>query len=223
MIRASRRCTKGIGMIEIQIVGHKYNMLTVKAKLRKKNPSGKHMFLCSCDCGKETIVSKENLRSGHTRSCGCIVIEAIRRANKTHGGYRSPEYRIWQKIKERCQSETAKNFADYGGRGIKLCSRWQNFSAFREDMGSRPSSKHSIDRINNDGNYEPGNCRWATKTQQIRNRRVTLFLTFNGKTRPLIEWCEEHNKDYYLVRKRIRRGWTARDAILTEPKQNNGN
>lgn len=121
---------------------------------------------CACDCGGEAVVSADRLRSGKTGSCGC----------RRHGQSRLPEYRVWATMLERCRRPRAANYHNYGGRGIGVCERWLDFDAFYADMGARPSPKHSIDRIDNDGNYEPGNCRWATASEQNRNKRPSFWM-----------------------------------------------
>lgn len=130
---------------------------------------------CLCDCGRAKIVQSSNLRSGHVTSCGCYSQE-IRERAKSHGyarkGARHSEYSAWAGMKRRCNNPKNVDFKDYGGRGIMVCDRWRDsFNAFLTDMGRKPSPKHSIDRINVDGNYEPSNCRWATPLEQRSNRR----------------------------------------------------
>jgi len=126
---------------------------------------------CKCECGRETIVLAEKLRSGHTRSCGCLHGEKIAAGNPKHNGRHTPEYVIWQSMVKRCQNPKHISFKYYGERGISVSPAWSDFAQFYGDMGPRPSETHSIDRINVDGNYEPGNCRWATPKEQASNRR----------------------------------------------------
>lgn len=155
--------------------GSRFGRLTVErfAGIRKK----RSYWAVRCECGNAGLATAITLNGGHTRSCGCLLSEtnaARNIANATHGenGHNSPEYRSWTAMKSRCNNPNATKYELWGGRGIEVCARWDaSFEAFLEDMGRRPSPRHSLDRINSNGNYEPGNCRWATPEEQNRNRR----------------------------------------------------
>lgn len=126
---------------------------------------------CHCDCGTIIAVRNDHLRGGNTKSCGCLQRENTKVANRTHGNHKAPEYGVWDSMLSRCRRETHKQYHDYGGRGIKVCARWDEFAAFFANMGARPSPTHTLDRIDNTKGYEPGNCRWATRVEQSRNCR----------------------------------------------------
>ena len=130
---------------------------------------------------------------------------------------KSPEYGIWCDIKKRCHTQSSHAYADYGGRGIRVCERWRtDFAQFFADMGPRPSADRQIDRIDNDGNYEPGNCRWATRIEQARNKRNNVFLTHWGRRLTIAEWAEETGFTDKQIQSRLKLGWSHRRA-LTEP------
>ncbi|MDV3051840.1 hypothetical protein NLV77_000775 [Staphylococcus ureilyticus] len=133
-------------------------------------------FLCKCDCGNTSIVSLGSLKNGRIKSCGCLNSEVqsefMKKYNNKHGKSNTPEYKVWKGMKERCSNVNSKSYKNYGGRGIKVCERWKNsFDNFISDMGERPTKKHQIDRIDNDKNYSPENCKWVTRSENTLNKR----------------------------------------------------
>lgn len=137
---------------------------------------------------------------------------------RTHGRSRTKEFRAWANMRKRCHDSRGPNFADYGGRGIKVCSAWlgpMGFARFLADMGEAPTPKHEVDRINNDGDYTPENCRWATRKTQNRNTRRAVLLKHAGEELPLEEWAERLGMPGARIRHRLRRGWTVAEALIT--------
>jgi hypothetical protein len=155
----------------IDMTGKRFGKLVVIE--RHGSCSNRHYtWLCKCDCGKKSIVIGGKLRDGSTRSCGCLRDEVRTSGNTTHGKWNTPEWKAWNNIIQRCTNQNSPAYRNYGGRGISVCSEWRHsFDKFYTDMGKRPSSKHSIDRIENNGNYEPNNCRWTTEKVQQNNKR----------------------------------------------------
>ncbi|HEX9639809.1 MAG TPA: hypothetical protein VGB13_00690, partial [Candidatus Krumholzibacteria bacterium] len=170
------------------------------------------------------VVKQNGLVSGTTRSCGCLIREAARKnlklatiANRKHGATsrdgKSREYHSWDAMRSRCYRRTDPVFKWYGRRGIKVCARWRdNFSAFLEDMGPRPVGT-SLDRIDNEGNYTPSNCRWATHAEQSRNKRSQRLLTVNGETKCIQDWAKEAGLYWSTIDSRLSRGWSPEDAV----------
>lgn len=135
--------------------------------------AGRASFVCRCDCGSEKIIPAHNLASGRSQSCGCLRRAWTAARFTRHGDSKSVEYKTWAGMLKRCNNPRTKSFADYGGRGIVVCDRWRTYEAFLADNGRRPTPQHSLDRIDVNGNYEPSNCRWATKVQQAKNKRCS--------------------------------------------------
>jgi len=166
-----------------------------------------------CDCGNKIILNFSNVRRGLTASCGCYHKEVCRELKTTHGMSNRPEYRIWEGMRKRCRNKLDPH---YGGRGIRVSEKWEDFTVFYADMGPRPEGCE-IDRINNDGNYEPGNCRWVTKTQNARNKSNNNRFVLNGISKTLSEWAEELGIEHTSLLERIEH-WPLEEA-LTTPKQ----
>jgi len=173
-----------------------------------KNPHGK--WLCKCDCGRLHVVAGHNLRTGQIKSCGCIQKE---HPNATrHGMCYTTSGNTWRGMRGRCQNPKHKQYSYYGGRGISVCERWQTYENFLADMGA-PLPGYSIDRIDNDGDYTPDNCRWATPKEQALNRRRRRMVTHNGETLHISEWAERSGIRYSTIALRLKAGWTPKQAI----------
>ncbi len=197
--------------------GRRFGRLRVTAYAGRRN--ARHYWLCRCRCGLTTTVRGSHLLQKLIESCRCLQKERLAASHRTHGKAASAEYRIWCKMIQRCCNPKAKEWARYGGRGIKVCRRWRHsFANFLADMGPRPSAAHQIDRHpNNDGPYRPGNCRWATRTQQARNRRSNRLVELDGERRTLTEWAERFERNPLMVQKRLNRGWSPHDALVVPP------
>ncbi len=200
----------------IDLTGKKFGKLTVLGRIPEEREPGTHIrvkWLCACDCGTNKIAVGTDLKSGHTSSCGCAHREQLAKRNTTHGLGKPSSYTVWAAMIGRCTNPNLRSFKDYGGRGIKVCERWRKFENFHVDMGERPRDT-SIERIDNDGDYEPLNCRWATDMEQARNTRRTINLTHNGRTMCLVDWAKEVGIDWSTVYARIvRLGWSTSDAL----------
>lgn len=174
-------------------------------------------WLCRCECGTEKWIDSRNLWK--QQSCGCVreAFYASRRQlahGACVGGHISPEYLAWARMKYRCCNPDNKSFVNYGGRGITVCEEWRrSFQSFYSYVGERPTAMHSLGRIDNNGNYEPGNVRWELPREQARNKRSNRLITFAGETLSIIEWAERANLTYSTLYLRIKRGWTPEEAL----------
>ena len=181
--------------------------------LNGRTQQGKTTWSCICSCGSTVIVIGSKLLTGHTRSCGCLVSETTRKNRMSHGKSESRTYAAWCNMKQRCLNRSNNHYRYYGGRGIQICERWKNsFESFLADMGQRPIGL-TLDRINNDGNYEPGNCRWTDTFTQARNTRKNRIITMNGHTKTLSQWAEETGLNGGLISRRLKRGWPVELAL----------
>jgi len=203
-----------------EIIGKKFGMLTALKHVGETS-LGRYRFECLCDCGKTVIRGQDSLTRGSSISCGCQRFEKYR----THGMTNTPTFGSWQSIIARCERPSSISYQYYGAKGVTVCERWRHsFEAFLEDMGPRPNGM-SIDRINSTGNYEPGNCRWATITEQNNNKSDTRLITFNGKTMNMSAWAKEIGTSPSSLHSRIAyMGMSIEDA-LTIPfsRSNAGN
>ena len=201
------------------LAGNRYGRLVALAV--EKLPGKPRKWVCQCDCGKATKVFTSHLNAGLTTSCGCYAAERMAEKNPTlvkHGMWKTREFAIWTGMLARC-SENAeeKKYRCYAGRGITVCEEWKNsFATFFAYMGLRPSPAYSLERIDNDQGYRPGNVRWATAKEQLANRRNTAFVVFDGERLPIARLAERTGMDMDLLRDRAARGITG-PALITPP------
>jgi hypothetical protein len=201
--------------IEIK-ANQRFNRLRFLAEEPSINNRRRGLFLC--DCGNVTRAAIHDVRSGHTCSCGCFHTERQRSA-RTHGATLSrqnpPEYIAWKAMKARCYDRKTIGYKNYGGRGIRVCEKWLNdYPAFLKDVGMKPTPEHSLDRIENDGDYEPGNCKWSTKVEQRRNNRQGVHpVTINGITKIICDWAKASGVPEEAISSRLRHGWDPERAV----------
>lgn len=199
------------------LTGQRFGRLVV---VQLDKIDGINYWLCICDCGKSNTVYSSNLIRGATNSCGCYRSEWARAVKTIHGqasgGRSTPEYETWVRMRGRCYNPSDKNYFRYGGRGITVCDRWRNsFENFYADVGTRPSPQHSLDRYpDNNGNYEPGNVRWALQVDQCNNRRSNRVIEFRGERKTITQWSRQLGHRAATVRARIvRHGWSVEKAL----------
>lgn len=206
------------------LTGLEFGKLTV-VSLTEERQGGSPIWLCNCSCGvKDVKVSTRKLNSGHTKSCGCLKSEKLTLSNTKHGQSRSRIYNIYIGMKSRCENKLDKNYDQYGGRGIIVCDEWVDFNNFHKwSVLNGYTDEMSLDRINNNGNYDPSNCRWVSMKLQANNRSNNILLNICGETLTLTECCEKYGLSYYKYQKRRWKGHNIEqeinDLFITEIKK----
>lgn len=205
-------------MRALNLTGDRFGRLVAISVAPRVEGQNRPVWICKCDCGNEVLLIANRLTSGNTTSCGCFRADEARRRRTRHGHTSthgaSLEYMVWAGMIQRCTNPSHASYQQYGGRGISVHERWSDFRNFIADMGERPTSKHSIDRINNDGNYEPSNCRWATPAEQMSNRSDNRIVEFGGIKKPLSHWARDLGITHSSLAERIDSGrWSLQDAL----------
>lgn len=199
-----------MGIIRDDLTGKRFGRWTV---LELGEPKGKHIrWLCKCDCGTVRLVIAFTLNKTPNPNCGCVRREYFL-STGVYGLERHPLYPTWKNMMNRCFRVTNPAYQKYGGRGITVCERWRDIRNFVEDMHPKPSPEHSVDRIDDDGPYSPENCRWATRTEQARNKRNNRLITYAGETLCASEWAERVGISPDTLYSRIKAGWTLARAL----------
>ena len=208
-------------MKRLNLVGHVFERLTVLEELGKLETKHVH-WRCVCVCGQEAITTTLLLRTGKKKSCGCLRKETAAQHclnMEKHGHYKkdrpTSEWSAWASMRARCYSTSCRNYKRYGAKGITVCNRWlESFENFLADMGPKPTAKHSLDRIDNSGNYSPENCRWATSKQQNNNSSFNSNITAAGETKTKAQWCEELGISRGRLRRALERTSDPAAALL---------
>lgn len=193
--------------------GQRFGRL-VALSLVERDRNRNHKWLFRCDCGVEKVVRVNLVKQGKTSSCGCLFSETVAARNTTHGlsQKHKREYRSWKDMRGRCKNPNDIDFINYGGRGIRVCAEWDDFSVFMSDMGSRPDG-FTLDRIDVNGDYTAGNCRWASAPTQARNKRNNKNVEIGGVTKTITEWCRDYGIERSKVRYRLAHGWSVEEAF----------
>ncbi len=194
------------------ITGKRFGRFLV-LRLGKKTSKGTNRWVCQCDCGGTALIGVGDIRvQKYCSSCKP-------KGRPSHGLSHLPEWSVWSAMKQRCNNPKCESYENYGARGISYCERWEQFENFIEDMGRRPNDDYTLERKENNGNYNKGNCVWATRVEQARNFRSNVILEFNGQKKCISEWGEIYGVKHDTISSRIERGWSIEAAITTPPNQ----
>ena len=207
----------------IDMSGQKIGLLTVvrldydkQREVEQRTGRRRTFWFCLCDCGNTTSIDATQLRIRPNKSCGCINAKLTAQHNKTHGMSGTKEHKTWKGIHERCRNKKLKCYGNYGGRGIKVCDRWDSFENFYADMGDAPTPSHSIERIDVNGNYEPSNCKWATPIEQANNKNQNKYIEHDGLRLTYSQWGRKIGLKPHTIRARIEAGYSPKDALNPE-------
>lgn len=206
-IKAKRKGTRFV-----DLTGRVFGKLTAISPAGQ-NKAKQYLWNCICECGGESIVVGSNLIRGNTKACGCVRLTEIGDRTRKHGMVKTRIFKIWAGMRKRCLNPKCDSYHLYGGRGIKICERWDEFDKFYEDMGESYGDHLSLDRIDPDGDYCPENCRWATTKQQNNNRRNNRIVELNGISKTLAQWSESSGIRQNTISNRLKVGWDTHSAI----------
>ncbi len=209
--------TKGVRFRDL--TNMKFGKLTAISPIKKRGVS-KYFWVCKCDCGRTVEVIGSNLIRNNTTSCGCYGRNILGERTKQHGMSKTRIFKIWAGMRKRCNNPNMTSYSSYGGRGIKVCSEWDSFISFHNDMKYGYADNLSLERINPNGNYCKENCRWATSKEQSRNKTNTRHIEFNGEIKTAAEWCEGIDIDISTFLNRVQNGKNILVALYGKPVTN---
>lgn len=206
-------------MTKVQdLTGRRFTRLLVIERVANDR-HGNTRWYCSCDCGATLTTVAQPLRGGRTKSCGCLTTDQLIERITRHKQSRTPEYRVWASMLQRCKFADNEKYSRYAGRGISVCARWHDFAHFIADMGPRPSPMHTLERRDSDGNYDPNNCSWELRAVQNNNTSRNVRVTYKGESMTLTQAMQiaGTKMKHTSIHNRIKRGWTIEQALETPP------
>lgn len=206
---------------KLDLLGQRFGRLVVLEEVERRDNGGRVKWLCKCDCGKKVEVVGKDLKNGHTQSCGCLRQELLGNRSRKHGMSKTALYHVWDNMMSRCYRKSCSHYHNYGGRGITVCEEWarDRNSFFEWARHSGYKENLQLDRINNDGNYEPANCRFVTSQQNGRNTRWNKVIIYKGRSKCLAEWAEELGFSYDILKRRLLQGWEIERAFTSPVKE----
>ncbi len=195
--------------------GLKFNRLKALHRYEENIRTRHPKWVFQCDCGNTVVAYIDNVVGGKTKSCGCLHTETLQKRNQKHGLPRNRLYFIWKTMRQRCSDPNKEHYERYGGRGIAVCDEWEDFAVFHKwAMANGYNDSLTLDRIDNNGNYEPSNCRWITHKEQMQNTKTTIFVEVNGERHSLSEWADISGTSHSTIYKRLKKGWTPMQAVF---------